>query len=85
MTKNVDVFSSDLMTIRYLTKSMNDSGENGRDEELQRRDAPWNLTNGEMRRDGYNASWRRESERNMARTRNMTMAEFMEELKKLDC
>lgn len=40
---------------------------------MQRRDAPWNLTNGKMRRDGYNTSWRRKSERNMGRTRNMTM------------
>lgn len=31
MTKNADVFSSDLMTIRYLAKSMGDSGENERD------------------------------------------------------
>lgn len=41
-----------------------------KDEGMQRRDAPWNLTNGKMRRDGYNTSWRRESERNMARTRD---------------
>lgn len=75
MTKNADVFSSDLMTIRYLAKSMGDGGEKTtvRDEGrggMQRRDAPWNLTNGKMRRDGYNTSWRRESERNMARTRD---------------
>lgn len=54
MTKNADVFSSDLMTIRYLAKSMNDNGETERNEGMQRRGAR-NLTNGKMRRDGYNA------------------------------
>lgn len=51
MTKNGNVLSSDLMTVRYLAESMNGSGRNEKDVKgVQRRNDPWNLTNGKMRR-----------------------------------